>query len=306
MFILKFNKKYIVLLLILISIFTCLVAHTHTSLAQSSIEMPFYDLKPRNLVLRSEFYTSFTSSTNERKHNVETASRTLNKIFVDVGGEFSFNHTIGPRTEAKGYKTSKIIVNGQFVDGVGGGVCQVSTTLYNAVLLAGLKITEYHPHSLPVSYVSPSFDAMVSYGGADLRFINNTHNPIIIYSTTQDGIIRIQIYGEPMSERYLRKSIITDEIPAPKEEEYFDVNCEYPEIFKGEHKTIRYSRPGIKSEGYLIMIKNGREVKSTKIRNDVYNATKGLIVYGNTNPPEENINNSPTFPERVDKNPSLL
>ena len=124
--------------------------------------MPFYDLQPKKIVLRAEFSTNYSSSTDARKFNVALASKTLDNTLVDINGEFSFNYTVGERTERRGYKKAKIIVGGEFVDGVGGGVCQVSTTLYNAVLLAGLKIIECHPHSLPVSYVAPSFDAMVN------------------------------------------------------------------------------------------------------------------------------------------------
>ncbi|MBR1984094.1 MAG: VanW family protein [Clostridia bacterium] len=164
--------------------------------------MPFYDLQPKELTLRASFYTSYPASTEERKNNIKVASKSLDNVFVDSNSEFSFNDTVGPRTVNRGYKTAKIIFGGQFVDGVGGGVCQVSTTLYNAVLLAGLLISEYHPHSLAVSYVAPSFDAMVNSGSADLKFINNTHNPIIIKSHADDASIKIEIYGEPMLEKY--------------------------------------------------------------------------------------------------------
>jgi vancomycin resistance protein YoaR len=102
---------------------------------------------------------------------------------VDVGGEFSFNLTVGKRTEKRGYKTAKIIVNGEFVDGVGGGVCQVSSTLYNAVLLAGLNVIEYHPHSLqcqntpyPMRYKRLDFSFLLTYGkrmDMDRRYCKN-------------------------------------------------------------------------------------------------------------------------------------
>lgn len=284
-----YTRKFLPFFNFIISVLllTAFSLSVNSLLASAKSRMPFYDLKPQNLVLRSEFYTTFSSSIPERKRNIKRASIAINKVFVDVGGEFSFNRTVGPRTIEKGYENSKIIVNGQFVDGVGGGVCQVSTTLYNAVLLAGLKITEYHPHSLPVSYVSPSFDAMVSYGGSDLRFINDTHNPIIIYSYATDDLIRIEIYGEPNDARYIRQSVIVGEIPAPAEEEFFDANGDYPEILLGEKKVIRYSKSGLKSQGYLLKVVNGVTVDTKKIRTDIYNAVKGLIVYGSTPPIQE-------------------
>lgn len=242
--------------------------------------MPFYGLKPEPLCLRAQFYTSYPSSTDERKHNIKLATSFLDKTIVDIGGEFSFNSAVGERTEKRGFKVSKIIVGGQFVDGVGGGVCQVSTTLYNAVLLAGLEILEYHPHSLPVSYVAPSFDAMVNSGWADLKFINNTNNPVIIRANADDSTVTIKIYGQKMQEKYYRESVIVEDIPMPEYEQIFDDNLEYPDLFEGESKFIRYGKSGYKSEGYLTKVCNGRIVKKQKIRSDKYNAVGGLIVHG--------------------------
>lgn len=249
-------------------------------------EMPFYDLRPQKIVKRAEFYTSYTTSSPERKNNISVAAKALNNTFIDVGGEFSFNGTVGARTEARGYKKAKIIVGGKFVDGVGGGVCQVSTTLYNAVLLSGLKITEYHSHSLPVSYIAPSFDAMVNSGSADLRFINDTHNPVIIKTTTSESAIRITVYGEPMKEKFVRKSVITDKIAAPAEEVVADENGEFPELYEGERKVVSYSKEGYKSEGYLIKLIDGAPVASIKIRSDTYASLKGKIVEGRAKRPE--------------------
>ena len=242
--------------------------------------MPFYDLQPKKIVLRAEFSTLYSSSIEERKENIALAVKSLNNTFVDVNGEFSFNRTVGERTEKRGYKRAKIIVNGEFVDGVGGGVCQVSTTLYNAVLLAGLKIIEYHPHSLPVSYVEPSFDAMVNSGWADLKFINDTHNPVIVKAKADGQKLTVQIFGEPLNVRYERVSAITGVIPQPDAEVVFDEKGEYPDLFEGECRFLRYGRVGYKSEGYIKTYQNGKLIKTEKIRNDKYSATKSLIVYG--------------------------
>lgn len=252
--------------------------------------MPFYDLQPKELTLRASFYTSYPASTEERKNNIKVASKSLDNVFVDSNSEFSFNDTVGPRTVNRGYKTAKIIFGGQFVDGVGGGVCQVSTTLYNAVLLAGLLISEYHPHSLAVSYVAPSFDAMVNSGSADLKFINNTHNPIIIKSHADDASIKIEIYGEPMLEKYTRQSLIKGEIQAPEYKIITDVDGLYPNVLKGERKIISYSKNGCVSQGSLIKLVNGKAVSSKIIRSDVYNPLQGVIIEGTTLPKTEENN----------------
>lgn len=242
--------------------------------------MPFYALKPQELVLRAQFFTSFPLSSNERKNNIKLASTSLDGTFIDVGAEFSFNKTVGARTEKNGYKTAKIIVGGKFVDGVGGGVCQVSTTLYNAVLLAGLKITEYHPHSLPVSYVAPSFDAMVNSNTADLKFVNVTNNPIYIKTEVNSSQIKISIYGEKMTEKYVRQSVIVSEIPAPSEQVVVDDALEYPSLYEGESKVVSYGKNGYFSEGYLIKYVNGKPVNIAKIRKDKYSPVQGVIVQG--------------------------
>ena len=249
--------------------------------------MPFYDLQPKELTLRASFYTSYPASTEERKNNIKLASKSLDNVFVDSNSEFSFNDTVGDRTIERGYKTSKIIFGGQFVDGVGGGVCQVSTTLYNAVLLAGLPITEYHPHSLAVSYVAPSFDAMVNSGSADLRFINNTHNPIIIRSFADDSTIKIEIYGEPMVEKYTRISTVKSEIPAPDYKIVYDEEGLYPDLIKGERKIITFAKNGYISQGSLVKMINGKMVSSKIIRNDIYKPLQGVAIEGIKEPLED-------------------
>ena len=265
---------------VLFCIFGCLSVHS-----QKVNAMPFYDLKPKEIVLRAEFSTNYSKSASERKSNIALAVKSLNNTFVDVGGEFSFNRTVGPRTEKRGYKTAKIIANGKFTDGVGGGVCQVSTTLYNAVLLAGLKVSEYHSHSLPVSYVAPSFDAMVNSSSADLRFINNTHNPIIIGASANGEEVRIRIFGESMKEQYIRKSEILEYIEPPKEEILYDDKLEYPELYEGESRWLQYGKQGYRSKGTLIKVVEGKEVERRVIRKDKYLASRGVIIYGKAIPP---------------------
>lgn len=251
-----------------------------TQNANASERMPFSYLSVDTLVLRSSFYTSYSSSTEERKSNIKLASKSLNGFFLDRGNEFSFNKVVGARTIARGYKQAKIIVQGEFVEGVGGGVCQVSTTLYNAVILAGLKVTEYHPHSLPVRYVMSSFDAMVNSGSADLRFVNNTLSPIYIKTYADDDMVKVEIYGSAMREKYVRKSRVLEIIPAPEEEIIVDEKGEYPFLRKGERKVLSYSKEGLVSEGVLVKVIDGKIISSNRIRKDRYNAQKGKIIEG--------------------------
>lgn len=277
----RITKGFIlIIILFLISFLPC------STLTVKAVGYPYYK-SDKGLCVRSSFYTMYSTSSSERKSNIKLATRSLNNYFLDVGAEFSFNKTVGERTEKRGYKTSKIIFNGKFIEGIGGGVCQVSSTLYNAVILAGLLITECHPHSLPVSYVSPSFDAMVNSGTADLRFINNTSNPIIINACATDERVKITIYGEQMMEKIITESLITAEIEAPEEQQIEDEKGEYPDLHEGEKRVITYSKKGLKSKGYLIKYREGKMIEKIKIREDKYSAMRGVIVLGKAKREEE-------------------
>lgn len=267
-------------LIAVLIIFICLFFGFYSvNFLPNAYAMPFYALEPQNIVLRSQFYTSYSMSTEERKFNILLASSALNGTLVASNEEFSFNLTVGERTVKRGYKTAKVIVGGEFVDGVGGGVCQVSTTLYNAALLAGLKIIEYHPHSLPVSYVAPSFDAMVNSSWADLKFVNNTKNPIIIFAYADGTRLTVKICGQKLNEKIERKSVVTEQIPAPENQVVYDDSGEYPDLYEGEYRVVKYGAIGYKSEGYLVINKNGKTF-TQKLRTDKYAPMRGKTVYG--------------------------
>jgi len=154
--------------------------------------------------LRSEFKTNFKNSNNERKTNISLALKSLDGVVINPGQIFSFNECVGERTSENGYKQAKIISKGKFIDAIGGGVCQVSTTLYNASILAGLEIIEVNPHSLKVGYIEPGFDAMVNSGVSDFKFKNNTCRPIIIATSNLNNECLIRIYGIENKLKYIR------------------------------------------------------------------------------------------------------
>jgi vancomycin resistance protein YoaR len=233
----------------------------------ASQRMPFYDLKPQNLVLRSRFYTSYASSSDERKNNIKLATQSINNVFIDVNGEFSFNKTVGPRTEKQGYLPSKTIVGSQFVDGIGGGVCQVSTTLYNAALLAGLKIEECHRHSLRVDYVQPSFDAMVSDNFSDLKIRNDSGAPVYIKGESDGERLTFSIYGLKPDYRYeLFSSVL----------EVKEAKSAIVQKITGEEKDV-YPKNGLISEGYLLIYKGEELIEKRKIRTDEYKCLNGVF-----------------------------
>lgn len=145
--------------------------------------------------LLSFYTTRFDPSDVDRAYNIRVAAAALDGLLVPPGQEVSFNSVVGPRSYETGYKNARVIVNNQFVEGPGGGVCQVSTTLYNAVLLANLEILERANHSLPVAYVPMGRDATVVYGHIDLRFRNNTESYLYIRSYVEGDRLTFKLYG---------------------------------------------------------------------------------------------------------------
>ena len=140
--------------------------------------------------------SNFTGSPNSRTHNIKIGAGTFNGIILKPGEEFSFNKILGPVEASTGYQPELVIKNKTLVPEYGGGLCQVSTTLFRAAFVAGLPILERHPHSLPVRYYNPQgFDATIYPGVSDFRFNNNTAGPILIQAVTTAVSISFEIYG---------------------------------------------------------------------------------------------------------------
>ncbi len=139
--------------------------------------------------LLSSYYTTLIDRSAGRTKNVELSCQAINGLIILPGQVVSFNQASGPRTKELGYQVAPIFVGKKVVPGLGGGVCQTSSTLYNSVLEAGLEVVERHPHSLPVAYVAPERDATVSWGGADLQFRNNLEVPVKILARVWDNYV---------------------------------------------------------------------------------------------------------------------
>lgn len=142
----------------------------------------------------AEFSTTIKSRASNRLNNIQITCSKLNETTVESGKSFSFCQTVGKATEEKGYKKADVIVDKQVTQALGGGNCQVSSTLYNAILkVSDFKVTERHPHGKKVNYVPEGKDAAVSYGSKDLKFVNNTSNTIKIYANTDNKKVSIKI-----------------------------------------------------------------------------------------------------------------
>lgn len=212
------------------------------------------------------YTTYFNQNEQGRCENIRLAAARLDGIALQPYGEFSFNGTVGARTEENGYRPAKVIVSGEFVDGVGGGVCQVSTTLYNAALLSGLIATEYHAHSMRVGYVPPSRDAMVTEF-SDLKLYNPHSETVYISSQVGAGWLRFTLRGKATETEYSIESRSLGEIPPPE-----------PLIEAGERdEIIRFGQAGMRSEAYLKTYEKGVLVSVRRLRSDEYAPQRGVI-----------------------------
>lgn len=151
--------------------------------------------------LIASFSTSYSSSPSNRKFNVGLAATKINGTLLAPGEIFSYNGCVGPREAELGWRMAHQYQDGMVVDGIGGGVCQVSTTLYNTVLQADLKIVSRSNHSMPVAYVNPGRDATVSYDSTDFKFENSTGGPIFLGARADGSRLTFRIYGTKQPER---------------------------------------------------------------------------------------------------------
>lgn len=143
----------------------------------------------------SEFTTKIYTKDDERQNNINITCSTLNNTYVEVGETFSFCNTVGKATTSKGYEKADVFKDGEVIQALGGGNCQVSTTLYNAVLeVDGLDVTERHKHSNSVPYIKNGKDAAVSYGTYDFKFKNNTNNKIKISASCDSDYVYIKLF----------------------------------------------------------------------------------------------------------------
>lgn len=222
------------------------------------------DVKRGTVLLRS-FTTYFDGGNLARSSNIALAAAYINGNVIGAGQILSFNQTVGPRTRERGFQTAKIIFDGKFIDGVGGGVCQVSTTLYNAALLGGLTVEEYHPHSLAVGYVPPSRDAMVSGNHFDLKIKNCTSAPVYVRMNVGYGSVGCTLYGTDDGTTYSLVSSVTGSLPQPEER-----------VVEGdEDKMLTVGREGTLSECYLVAERDGQRT-ARLLRRDRYAAVGGV------------------------------
>lgn len=241
------------------------------------------------------YYTTYASSNYNRSTNISLASKSINGYVLMPGESFSYNTTVGQRTPARGYKEAGVYVNGAVSTDYGGGICQVSSTLYNSVLLANLEVVQRTNHTFEPSYVPAGQDATVSWKSPDFIFKNNRNYPIKIVASAGGGRIQVDIIGLKTSDDYVVKVRSSKTGTIPFTTEYKDDNS----LPAGTTKVTQYGSNGCKSQTYKILYKDGKEVSRTLLSSDTYKPHNQVIVRGTkvvSNPTPQPAPQQPTQP----------
>ncbi|MBO5479228.1 MAG: VanW family protein [Clostridia bacterium] len=241
-------------------------------------EIKVADLAGENFfpTLLAKFTTRYDESAENRANNIKLSSEKINGTILMPNEIFSYNKIVGERTIKAGYKEASVYMGGKIVPGIGGGICQVSSTLYNAALLANLEITERRNHYFITSYVSQSRDATVSYGSIDFKFKNTRNYPIKVECISRNGICQVFIYGmeEEVEYEVEIQDKVTEVIP------YTTKTIKTDELAKGENLTVQKGVNGYKSEAYRILKQNGQVISKTLLSKDSYNPLQEVIKEG--------------------------
>ena len=226
--------------------------------------------------LLATFSTNYQASNVSRTTNLKLASNKINGTVILPNEEFSYNKVVGERTISAGYKMAATYSNGQVVDGLGGGICQISSTLYDAVVMANLNVTTRRNHQFVTSYVPAGKDATVVWGAQDFKFVNSRKYPVRIVATVEGGVATVQIWGIKEEVEY-NISIETKKVATI---EYTTQYVQDASLPVGQQKVIQAENNGRKVEAYKVTKLNGQVVSTTLLSRDTYNAMKRIVHVG--------------------------
>lgn len=199
-------------------------------------------------------------------------------MILKPGDEFNYAHIIDVAKKEYGFEEAPVIVNGKLVPGIGGGICQVSSTVYHAALLIGLEITERRNHSLPVSYLPKGQDATFAEGAINFRFRNNTGKHLLILSEVSHGNLTLKMFGTfPENTEYELVSTTIETLPSP--EKVIHNNSLPP----GLKQVVQNGKPGYVVETYRTKKVNGKVVENVKISKDTYRPQNSIVAINPTN-----------------------
>lgn len=209
--------------------------------------------------------TQFSLENQNRVHNISLAAKKIDNFLLTPGAVFSFNQVVGEASLKNGFKEAPVIVNEQFVMGAGGGICQVSSTIYNAALKAGLRIIERHNHRLSVSYLPPGLDATVAYDYLDLKFQNNLKTNILIHAYVAKNCLNVYFFGDP--EQLTEVKILTQNQQLVSPPVHFRNSEDKPSSYR---EKIQEGKPGVTVEVYRVFYRGGQEFKREYLGKDSY------------------------------------
>ena len=239
-----------------------------------------------------KYTTDYSSSSNDRAYNIKLACEKINGYVLAPGEEFSYNDVVGPRTVKRGFRIANVYVGNTVQPGIGGGICQVSSTMYNSVVFADLEITARRNHTLPVSYVPLGRDATVSYGATDFKFKNNTNYPVEIKAIAEGGLNTIIILGtDEHPEREIK--IVTSQTGTSSPKVIVEKDPELPE---GEIKVESAGTNGSSHISYKVVYENGVEVSRKQLAKSVYAGKDRVEIHGTKKieiPPEPVVPETP-------------
>jgi len=268
--------------------------------AKITIEDLGEDAFPHNL---GSYTTRYDESNVNRSTNLKLATKKINGTVLKPGEVFSYNKVVGERTIANGFKEAIVYANGGMEAGLGGGICQISSTLYNSVIFANLEIVERKNHSLPVSYVPLGRDATVAYGSIDFRFKNNRSYPIKIQATASSGVVKISILGIKENTEYN----VTFQSQKLQSIAYTTQYVNDSSLAKGKQVVKQAGAYGSKYVTYKIVSLNGSIVEKVLLSTDTYNPQKKIVrvgTGGNSIPSTSNNTSTQTTPNTSTSTPS--
>lgn len=226
--------------------------------------------------LLSTFSTKYNAGDVDRTTNLKLSAGKINGTVLLPGEEFSYNKVVGERTIAAGYKMAATFSGGKVVDGLGGGICQISSTLYDAVVMANLDVTVRRNHQFVTSYLSGGKDATVVWGSQDFKFVNSRKYPIRLTATVSGGVATIQVWG-------LKEEVEYDITIETKKTATIPYTTQYindSSLPVGTQKVEQNGSNGSKYEAYKVMKLNGEVVSRTLLSKDTYNAKKKIVRIG--------------------------
>ena len=222
------------------------------------------------------YSTRYDPTNKNRSNNIAISTEKIDGTIIMPGETFSYNQTVGERTIAEGYKEAGAYAGGRVVQDVGGGICQTSSTLYNAALLANLEIVDRSNHQFLTSYVDPGRDATVAWGSIDFQFKNTRTYPIKIEATAKNGVCTMSIYGIKEETEY--EVVIQSEVLS-----YIPFTTKYEDdetLDEGEEVVEQSGYRGCTSEAYRILKQNGEVVSKTLLSKDTYDPMTRIIKRG--------------------------